>query len=734
MTATEDRANDAPALDLTARVADAAVWLEEFHGHDDGGRLRLAENTAEGWEEYARGVPLFRPDLDHAQAVQDVARQLVTLSDLVDIYACPYAHARTREKGGAAARRHSHADVDGPLDLGRVRFLGAMAVASGSASADGRPHGHVYVRLDRPVTVAEHTALCVALGGFLGPDADPSKVGDADVLRPAGTVNHKSGAVHPVRWLVRPEADGVRTWEPDALARVLGVPWPVAQELEAVADDDALTSVDAAATASVPCGHAYEAAVIRGITNDLDASAAWPEGHKDGHGDEGRGWEKLQADAALRLSRLALADWSALTLTEARGLFDHHAPTGGQWTTAKRAAKWEAQHSRALRKGPLTLPAGHDIAEVAVTGTAATATEETTVTAAADPSGNADESAARAVAGRFPLLDLAALVDPERPPRPWFWEQIVPEGEHVSLVAPAGVGKSLLVLALSVAAARGSGEFIGRAVTLEDDARVLYVDMENSEDDFAERLVSLGVSPGNVAELQERLLVLSMPELRGLDTTEGAAQLRAVLDHYGIGRGDLLVLDSTQRVTQGEENSNDTMRNLYNLTSAELKRRRLTVIRTDNTGKDSDKGARGASAKRDDVGASWLLRPDEKRPEVFSLVSAKRRSAPGTGRGALVFRRHVGQDGLLRFDLAATDDGTPSYGDLLSEARALLDALGVDGEAGVHVAWETVKTARARAEAKGEQFPEWAKRDLIRRAQNGRGYEVEVTTGGGGAP
>jgi hypothetical protein len=220
------------------------------------------------------------------------------------------------------------------------------------------------------------------------------------------------------------------------------------------------------------------------------------------------------------------------------------------------------------------------------------------------------------------------------------------------------------------------------------------------------------VTPENVGELS-RLLVFHLPRLRGLDTAEGARDLLALLDAYDARPGDVLVLDSTQRVTEGEENSNDTMRRLYVHTSAEVKRRGLTVVRTDNTGWDRTR-ERGASNKRDDVGYSWLLAADEHDPDVFTLREAKRRGRPGAAGGPLTFRRHT-VGGVLSFDAARS-----TFGDLLADARALLDSLDVPHDAGVHRAWEAVQDARRTAEDAGEPFPAWAKREVIRKAQSER--------------
>jgi RecA-family ATPase len=222
---------------------------------------------------------------------------------------------------------------------------------------------------------------------------------------------------------------------------------------------------------------------------------------------------------------------------------------------------------------------------------------------------------------------------------------VVPEGDHVSIVAPGGTGKSLLALALSIAAVRGATEFIGRQLGFAEGRRVLYLDKENSEEDWRERLNTFGVTMENAAEYWGKTFIpLSFPAIGGLDTAEGAKTLLDVLDVYGIGRGDVLVLDSTQRVTDGPENDNDTMRALYDVVE-ELKRRGITVIRTDNTGKDTERGARGASAKNDDVGYSWLLER-RGRTDQFTLKNTKFR---GLGNGEEVKFRVLVEDGKTTF-------------------------------------------------------------------------------------
>jgi hypothetical protein len=247
---------------------------------------------------------------------------------------------------------------------------------------------------------------------------------------------------------------------------------------------------------------------------------------------------------------------------------------------------------------------------------------------------------------KWPLLDIVGLLDPDRPERTWLREGIVPTGDQASIVAPAGIGKSLMVLALVWSCLRGEETFIGRELTFG--GKVLYIDKENSEDDWADRLRDLGVTQDEArAVLGTRFFPLSLPRMAGLDTKPGGSQLVEVLDLYKVEPGDLVILDSTQRITEGEENSNDSMRALWINSGEELKRRGLTVIRTDNTGKDVDRDARGASAKGDDVGYSWLLK--KQAAEVFTLTQAKKRSKGDDV--DLTFRRGTDEQGLLTFTL-----------------------------------------------------------------------------------
>ncbi|MDO5495925.1 MAG: hypothetical protein Q4G64_09440, partial [bacterium] len=226
-----------PTTTLTARESDARLWLETLpHYPEVRGCFAFALNNGV-WKE----VPPIRLGVGDLARISDdqgldaLARGIVRSSDEgFDVYACPYPQPRhtRREKAAALARMHAHADIDGPVNMDRARALGLVLVGSGSET-DGQPHGHAYALLSRSVDPEHHAALCRGLGKHLGGEkADATKHSDNDVLRIPGTMNYKRGEAQPVRWLIRPDWEGVRTWEPDELAHALGVELKHAEVVE----------------------------------------------------------------------------------------------------------------------------------------------------------------------------------------------------------------------------------------------------------------------------------------------------------------------------------------------------------------------------------------------------------------------------------------------------------------------------------------------------------------------
>jgi hypothetical protein len=324
-------------------------------------------------------------------------------------------------------------------------------------------------------------------------------------------------------------------------------------------------------------------------------------------------WDGTTFAVACALVRHANSGWTGYTLAQAEADLHDHAPADAAWGSADVAAKWD----RALNTV--------DGAGVRVR----LAPEEE------------DGFEFEAPATKLAVADLEDLMRPDRPARHWLMEDVVPTGDQASIVAPGGVGKSLWVLGLALAAASGATTYCGKKIDLV--GRVFYLDLENSQEDWIERLRAYGWTHESIRVLRGRFVPLVLPPLRGLDTKPGADSLKEFLQAWGVRAGDLLVMDSLQRVTEGAENDSDTLRDLYNHTSMWLKGLGVTVIRTDNTGKDEGKGARGTSGKRDDVGYSYTL--STVGSNQFRLVSTKHRSAGGGG--TLVFERKTDERGCL---------------------------------------------------------------------------------------
>lgn len=190
----------------------------------------------------------------------------------------------------------------------------------------------------------------------------------------------------------------------------------------------------------------------------------------------------------------------------------------------------------------------------------------------------------------------------------WLLEPLIAPGRQTVIYSPAKVGKSLLALQIAVAIANGRPTLgVPTAAT-----PVLYIDFENDPvHDLRSRLVEMGLGPADLGNLT----YLSYPTIHPMDTPAGAAHMERILDHYSPG---LVVIDTISRAVQGEENSNDTWTALYRLTGLVLKRKGISLLRLDHSGKDETKGQRGGSAKTGDVDAVWRMH-EVVRDEAYRL-------------------------------------------------------------------------------------------------------------------
>lgn len=223
-------------------------------------------------------------------------------------------------------------------------------------------------------------------------------------------------------------------------------------------------------------------------------------------------------------------------------------------------------------------------------------------------------------------IDWAAMdeIDPAEPIIP----DLLNVGESGSLVAQAGAGKSLLMLEISVALALGEPVL---GTPAREPITVMYIDMENPQAELADRLRRMGRAPAEL--VGHPLLYFPFPNLSPLDTGWGGSMLAVETEKH---EPDLIVLDTISRLVEGKEDSADTWRNLYNYTMVPLRRQGRTVLRLDHQGHDSSKGARGSSAKRDDVDVAWIMK---RNGNEVTLIRDKGRGLSHPEK--IVLRRHA---------------------------------------------------------------------------------------------
>jgi hypothetical protein len=248
---------------------------------------------------------------------------------------------------------------------------------------------------------------------------------------------------------------------------------------------------------------------------------------------------------------------------------------------------------------------------------------------------------------RYPVLDWQRLFDGAPDDTDWLVPDFIARGQSYSLVSTAKAGKSLLMLDVAAAIAAGRSA-LGHPA--QPPVRVLYVDLENSRDDLTERLRDMGYRPDDL----DALRYLSFPTLPPLDGPAGGADVVDVAEHHDAA---LVVIDTLARVVAGEENSADTYRNLYRHTLAPLKAAHRAVVRLDHRGhqaKGANTGARGSSAKNDDVDVVWQL-SESPGPDGEAYVTLRLERQRGSAhpeqinvlRDATPRLRHVARDAPL---------------------------------------------------------------------------------------
>ncbi len=251
-------------------------------------------------------------------------------------------------------------------------------------------------------------------------------------------------------------------------------------------------------------------------------------------------------------------------------------------------------------------------------------------------------------------IDWVELFSEDQPAEEWLFIDVLARGRGHAVYAQHKQGKSLFLFWCAVELAR------------RDDVDVIYLDYEMTRSDVRERAEDMGC--GTQTDLG-RLHYYLLPFMAPLDTREGAGTLNALVDrHERPDKGLLVVIDTTSRAVEGEENSADTVRAFYRWTGSTLKRRGVTWVRLDHAGKDQGKKQRGSSAKGDDVDVVWeLVRTDD---GVALKCQAARMSWV---KEKVSFKRH---DEPLRYEPIDTGwpQGTKEVASVLDELEVPLDA------------------------------------------------------------
>jgi archaellum biogenesis ATPase FlaH len=198
------------------------------------------------------------------------------------------------------------------------------------------------------------------------------------------------------------------------------------------------------------------------------------------------------------------------------------------------------------------------------------------------------------------------------PEEDWLIKPLIPRNQLVVIFAPGGTGKSLLALYIAAGLATGRNIFGIEHQPIS----VLYMDYEMQQAQLYERLTAMGY---NKETDLTRLHYASLPPIASLDTPEGAKE---VCDLARACQAELVIIDTFSRAVEGAENDADTVRNFYRWTALKLKTEGRSLLRIDHAGKDLKKGARGTSAKNDDVDLVWQM---TRAGDEVRLVPTKKR-------------------------------------------------------------------------------------------------------------
>ena len=258
----------------------------------------------------------------------------------------------------------------------------------------------------------------------------------------------------------------------------------------------------------------------------------------------------------------------------------------------------------------------------------------------------------------------------------WIAKPLIARARQTALFAGAKTGKSWLTLNVVAALATGK-PILGHPPTTQ--AHCLYLDYEMVEADLYERLEQFGYTEDDDLSHLHYALIPSLPPL---NTAEGASAMMRLCE---LTKAEVVVIDTTGRAIEGEENSADSYREFARTTGLALKRAGIACVRTDHAGKDGGKkhGQRGSSAKNDDVDIVYRL---DKTDDGLMLVRTHTRISWVPDKVDLIVE-DLDDITTIRQRTRATKGWTVQEIDLAKH----LDTLGIPKNAGVN---ETQRIAK----------------------------------------
>jgi RecA-family ATPase len=253
------------------------------------------------------------------------------------------------------------------------------------------------------------------------------------------------------------------------------------------------------------------------------------------------------------------------------------------------------------------------------------------------------------------------------PEEDWLIKPLIPRNQLVVIFAPGGTGKSLLALYIAAGLATGRNIFGIEHQPIS----VLYMDYEMQQAQLYERLTAMGYNKDTDLS---RLHYASLPPIGSLDKPEGAKQ---ICDLARACQAELVIIDTFARAVEGAENDADTVRNFYRWTAINLKQEGRSLMRIDHAGKDLKKGARGTSAKNDDVDLVWQMTKVDGR---LVMIRQKHRHTWIPERINLIIHD---QHKMFTQDIQG--------GERLTQALKMLEELNIDPTISLDAMWAEVK-------------------------------------------